>query len=196
MGRWDLQPIRLNVRRIRVVRRRRTREQRGPARFAALSIHRLPMKWKMSNTVICAAGLLCAGMAVSFVQIGGWNGLGDDPIESINRACNGLWKRMTSRPTGTPVRAVIDTANLVPLVHRFDSLNHRLPANSEGLKALVLRPRNSDLPNLQPLMLDLPTDPWGRPYQYPTPSTRGKRAFDIYSLGRDGIVSGDDIGTW
>jgi len=38
------------------------------------------------------------------------------------------------------------------------------------------------------------TDPWGRPYRYRVPSTRKEKAFDLWSLGPDGINgSADDI---
>ena len=44
----------------------------------------------------------------------------------------------------------------------------------------------------------VPVDPWGNPYQYLAPGTRG--AFDLYSLGADGKEGGSDhdadIGNW
>jgi general secretion pathway protein G len=69
----------------------------------------------------------------------------------------------------------------------------RYPTESEGLKALVTAP-GSDPRWRGPYMKDdIPNDPWGTPYAYHCPSTRGKD-FDIVSLGRDRAVggSGDD----
>ena len=44
----------------------------------------------------------------------------------------------------------------------------------------------------------LPVDPWGNPYQYLAPGTKGP--FDLYSLGADGKEGGSDndadIGNW
>jgi len=40
----------------------------------------------------------------------------------------------------------------------------------------------------------IPLDPWGRPYQFRSPGTSS--AFDLYSLGPDGVTSSDDIVSW
>ena len=69
----------------------------------------------------------------------------------------------------------------------------RYPTESEGLKALVTAP-GGDARWRGPYMKDdIPNDPWGTPYVYHYPGTRGKD-FDIVSLGRDRAVggSGDD----
>ncbi len=65
----------------------------------------------------------------------------------------------------------------------------RYPTESEGLKALVTAPAGD--PRWRgPYMKDnIPSDPWGTPYAYHYPSTRGKD-FDIVSLGRDRAVGG------
>ena len=46
---------------------------------------------------------------------------------------------------------------------------------------------------------EVPTDPWGNPYQYRFPGERGG-AYDLYSLGADGEPGGEglnaDIGNW
>jgi general secretion pathway protein G len=40
----------------------------------------------------------------------------------------------------------------------------------------------------------LPVDPWGRPYQYRNP---GKEyAYELFSLGPDGVESKDDVIAW
>lgn len=62
---------------------------------------------------------------------------------------------------------------------------HRtMPTTAEGLHALI---SDGTLP-------DIPNDPWGRPYQYRNPGT--VRAWELYSLGPDGVESHDDIVSW
>ena len=39
-------------------------------------------------------------------------------------------------------------------------------------------------------------DPWGRDYQYKNPGTHKPYSYDLYSLGKDGIESSDDITNW
>jgi general secretion pathway protein G len=42
----------------------------------------------------------------------------------------------------------------------------------------------------------VPKDAWNREYQYQYPAKRSKDDYDVYSLGRDGVESADDIGNW
>src|SRR6187431_970829 len=45
---------------------------------------------------------------------------------------------------------------------------------------------------------NLPSDPWGHPYQFANPGLKGE--IDVYSFGADGVVGGEktnaDIGSW
>lgn len=59
-----------------------------------------------------------------------------------------------------------------------------LPDTRQGLAALVA---DGSLPQL-------PVDPWGRPYRYLNPGR--EHAWELYSLGPDGIESSDDIVGW
>lgn len=59
-----------------------------------------------------------------------------------------------------------------------------MPDTRTGLAILV---REGILPSL-------PTDPWGRPYQYRQPGQI--RAVELFSLGPDGVESQDDIVAW
>lgn len=59
-----------------------------------------------------------------------------------------------------------------------------MPTTAEGLRALV---SDGTLPGI-------PGDPWGQPYQYRNPGT--VRAWELFSLGADGIESQDDIVSW
>jgi general secretion pathway protein G len=76
------------------------------------------------------------------------------------------------------------------------------PKTSQGLQALITRPEGVERwsgPYIKGG--ELPTDPWGNPYQYAYPAKRntgqGKWAFDLYSFGPDGQEGGgDDITNW
>ncbi|MDR2261183.1 MAG: type II secretion system protein GspG [Azoarcus sp.] len=63
-------------------------------------------------------------------------------------------------------------------------LGPRMPATDPGLRYLV---DSGQIPVL-------PQDPWGRPYQYRNP---GKEyAYELFSLGPDGVESKDDVIAW
>ena len=65
----------------------------------------------------------------------------------------------------------------------------RYPSKSEGLKALVERPgavQGWNGPYLQ--QTTVPADPWGNPYQYAVPGTKGP--YRIMSYGADGAAGG------
>jgi general secretion pathway protein G len=66
------------------------------------------------------------------------------------------------------------------------------PTSSQGLAALSENTGNVAGWN-GPYIKDSSgiNDPWGRPYQYKSPSDRPGHAFDIISLGADGRVGGD-----
>ena len=58
-------------------------------------------------------------------------------------------------------------------------------------------------PTLEPLparwtqlLEEIPKDPWNRDLQYAYPAKRSKSEYDVFSLGKDGIESADDIGNW
>jgi general secretion pathway protein G len=74
------------------------------------------------------------------------------------------------------------------------------PSTSQGLDALRRRPGEiSDGAqwNGPYLEKDIPSDPWGNPYQYEYPGKRNGDAPDIWSMGPD-KASGtdDDVGNW
>lgn len=60
-----------------------------------------------------------------------------------------------------------------------------LPNTEEGLESLV----NAE--GVNGVLVNIPFDPWGRPYQYRYPGKRN--AMDLFSLGPDGVESQDDI---
>lgn len=87
-------------------------------------------------------------------------------------------------------RAQIDSFEKALDQYRLDT--RRYPSTEQGLKALVNRPLNETGWNGPYLRKDVPPDPWGRPYVYRAPGTKGE--FDLLSYGKDGRPggSGDD----
>lgn len=47
-----------------------------------------------------------------------------------------------------------------------------------------------------PYLDDAPTDPWGHPYEYQAPGQHNPNKFDLYSFGKDGVASDDDVANW
>jgi len=72
---------------------------------------------------------------------------------------------------------------------RLDS--GRYPTTAEGLKALMAKPVDARNWNGPYLAKEIPLDPWGKPYVYKAPGTRG-RDYDIISYGSDGQPGGTD----
>jgi general secretion pathway protein G len=74
----------------------------------------------------------------------------------------------------------------------------RYPTTAEGLKALVEKPA-SDASEWQQAYLkrDIPKDPWGNDYVYRYPGQYNENGYDLYSLGPDRKLGGDDdITNW
>lgn len=84
-------------------------------------------------------------------------------------------------------------------MYRMDNLTY--PTTDQGLEALVDAPDGLARPERYRTggyIRRLPDDPWGNPYQYVFPGENG--TFDVYSLGADGRLGGEDlnadIGNW
>lgn len=74
--------------------------------------------------------------------------------------------------------------------YRLD--NGAYPGTGQGLEALNTRPTSQPVPlNWRGpyLRKAVPADPWGRPYQYVSPSAGGE-GYSLRSLGRDGKEGG------
>ena len=68
------------------------------------------------------------------------------------------------------------------------------PTQAQGLQALMTRPTTPPIPaKWSAIMETLPRDPWNHPYVYRIPSTNPAMAYDLESLGPDGVPSSDDI---
>jgi general secretion pathway protein G len=83
-------------------------------------------------------------------------------------------------------KAQIDALEKALDQYRLDL--RRYPDSEQGLKALLERPGNEPLWRGPYLRKDVPLDPWGRPYLYRVPGTKGD--FDLVSYGRDGRPGG------
>ena len=69
------------------------------------------------------------------------------------------------------------------------------PTTEEGLRALLAAPASAG--NWKGPYVDMNLlDPWGHDYQYRCPGTHRPGRYDLFSLGKDGIESADDITNW
>ncbi|MDD5166768.1 MAG: type II secretion system major pseudopilin GspG [Candidatus Omnitrophica bacterium] len=85
-------------------------------------------------------------------------------------------------------------SNIATALKLYELDNGAFPATDEGLNALLTAPpsaRNWKGPYMERAALD----PWGKPYQYKSPGTH-RTDYDLYSLGRDGVESSDDVTNW
>ncbi|MFM2261903.1 MAG: type secretion system protein [Pseudomonadota bacterium] len=92
-----------------------------------------------------------------------------------------------------------DVNNLMQALKLYKLDNQRYPSGEQGLQALLSRPTSGpQAPNWRPYVDKLPTDPWGRPYQYLSPGLHAE--VDVLSLGADGTPGGEganaDVGSW
>ena len=79
----------------------------------------------------------------------------------------------------------------------YEAKNLQPPTNEQGLKALVEMPTIEPLPERWTQLMDeMPMDPWKHEYKYQVPARRSKADYDVFSLGKDGVESADDIGNW
>ena len=85
--------------------------------------------------------------------------------------------------------------------YRLD--NDAYPTSEQGLDALRNLPASGDSvmnwkgPYLRQV---IPLDPWGRPYIYISPGIANPESYDLYTLGKDGAIGGEnenaDITSW
>ena len=85
--------------------------------------------------------------------------------------------------------------NIATALKLYELDNGVFPTTEEGLDALLTAPAsatNWKSPYLEKKILD----PWGKPYQYRCPGTHRTYDYDLYSLGKDGVESQDDVVNW
>ena len=92
-----------------------------------------------------------------------------------------------------------DVSQLMQALKLYKLDNARYPSTEQGLEALVRKPSGEPAPaQWRPYLDKLPSDPWGKPYQYLNPGLKGE--MDVFSLGADGQAGGEghnaDIGSW
>lgn len=92
-------------------------------------------------------------------------------------------------------RAKTDIKSLSSMLEIYRAENYTFPSTDQGLDALVSKPSGDPAAkNWRRYTKKTPIDPWGVPYKYLSPGSHGE--VDIYSFGKDGIQSEDDIGNW
>lgn len=89
-------------------------------------------------------------------------------------------------------------AQLEVALDAFEIDISRYPTTAEGLRALVEKPASDATDWQQPyLKRDIPKDPWGNDYVYRYPGQYNENGYDLYSLGPDRKLGGDDdITNW
>lgn len=86
-------------------------------------------------------------------------------------------------------------ANIATAIKLYELDNGSFPTSSEGLQALLSKPSSAINWN-GPYLEKEPIDPWGRSYQYKSPGQHRPQDYDLYSLGKDGQESADDVANW
>lgn len=85
-------------------------------------------------------------------------------------------------------------ANIATALKLYELDNGGFPNSEEGLSALLSKPASAS--NWRgPYLEKKPLDPWGREYKYVSPGTH-RADYDLFSLGKDGVESTDDVKNW
>ena len=82
-------------------------------------------------------------------------------------------------------------ANIATALKLYELDNGVFPGD---LNALLAKPSSASNWN-GPYLEKKPLDPWGRVYMYKSPGDH-RTDYDLYSLGKDGSESGDDVANW
>lgn len=86
-------------------------------------------------------------------------------------------------------------ANMATGLKLYELDNGEFPSTEEGLNALLTKPSSTN--NWKgPYLEKKPLDPWGREYKYKSPGEHRTADYDLYSLGKDGVESDDDVKNW
>jgi len=86
-------------------------------------------------------------------------------------------------------------ANIATALKLYELDTGFLPTTQQGLAVLWERPPGASEWN-GPYLNSRPIDPWGRAYKYVSPGVHRPHDYDLYSLGRDGTQSADDVTNW
>ncbi len=85
--------------------------------------------------------------------------------------------------------------NIATALKLYELDNGAYPNTEEGLSALLTAPASAKNWN-GPYLDKTPKDPWGNVYKYKSPGTHRPHDYDLYSSGRDGTESADDVVNW
>lgn len=85
--------------------------------------------------------------------------------------------------------------NVATALKLYELDNGAYPTTEEGLDALMSAPASAKNWN-GPYLDKKPIDPWSNVYKYKSPGTHRPHDYDLYSLGRDGTESEDDVFNW
>jgi general secretion pathway protein G len=77
-----------------------------------------------------------------------------------------------------------EVATICQAVETFYTLSGRYPTSEEGIAILTRRSEQLS----EPLLKQVPQDPWGRPYQYVQPGR--SEPYEVVCLGADGREGG------
>lgn len=103
-----------------------------------------------------------------------------------------MWSCKPSDQGNTVTSIFVNQTSKVMLVpYKLDIGDY--PSTEEGLSALMTPPAGKEEKWKGPYAIKIPLDPWGNQYVYKYPGTRNPEAYDISSLGPDGVLSDDDI---
>lgn len=131
--------------------------------------------------------MLVVGLLATIATGVAFLALRDQPGARALRAADQLIAAHEEPEKARRVAASTDVNSLWIALMLYKLDNNRYPTESEGLAALTVTPKR--------LVEKLPTDPWGRPYQYSNPGKRG--VVEVFSSGVDGVNgTKDDIGSW
>ena len=107
-----------------------------------------------------------------------------------------VFPRLTGR--GEQARASAAKAdiemNIATALKLYELDTGTFPTTEEGLQALMTQTASS-VNWRGPYLEKEAVDPWGRPYKYRSPG-QNRSDYDLYSLGRDGRESEDDVVNW
>jgi general secretion pathway protein G len=110
--------------------------------------------------------------------------------------------RVLNRPEEAKrTKAAVDMKGIEEALGLYKLDNSVYPSTEQGLEALVSKPEIGRVPTRYReggYLKRAPVDPWGNPYSYISPGSRGD--VDITSFGADGQPGGDDndadINSW
>lgn len=113
-------------------------------------------------------------------------------------AGSGIYLLTGNVDTAKETRVEGDLNALATQLQLYEARCQRLPTSEQGLDALVNKPTKEPIPERWTALLqETMKDPWGQPYKYRYPSQKSKKAYDIWSVGKDGVDGNeDDIGNW